>query len=491
MKRRLTPWRVLGIAAGLVAFLVIALVDSPLHHVEGAGSRPAYAAAVTSLMAIWWLTEALPILVTACVPLVMFPLLGVFGGGLRENLAGTVRPYVDPYIWLFLGGMAIAASMQQWRLHKRIALSIMKAIGTEPKRLLLGLLVSTAFISLWISNTATATMMLPIGLAIVAQLEAQSGGRRLEHFGAALMLAIAYASNVGGIGTKIGTAPNTQFAGFCAQNLHVEVSFLSFLALGLPFVVMFLPIVWLALWRIGRRDAPHSSASIVERELEALGPMRREEKAVLVAFLVTAALWMSSQPITALVRPLAARWVSDFSSKYVEGTISLAAGVALVATRLLDTRQMRTVPWLTLILLGGGFSMAAGIEKSGLSSWLGSELRVLREVPPAAQVAVASVSAVALSAVCSNTATVAVMLGVLYRAVSRGEVMGALAATTLGASCDFMLPAGTPPNAIVFGSGYLTIGRMAKTGVVLDLAAAVLVAIWCSLVPHVLFPTPP
>ncbi|MBI1853549.1 MAG: DASS family sodium-coupled anion symporter [Planctomycetes bacterium] len=490
MKRWLTPWRVVGFAAGIAAFLAIALADSPLHHVEGMGRRPAYAAAVTSLMAIWWLTEALPILVTACVPLVLFPLLGVFGDGLGVNVGSTMRPYVDPYIWLFMGGMAIAAAMQQWRLHKRIALSIMKAIGTEPKRLLLGLLVATAFISLWISNTATATMMLPIGLAIIAQLEAQSGGRRLEHYGASLMLAIAYASNVGGIGTKVGTAPNTQFAGFCSQNLGIEVSFLKFVALGLPFVAMFLPIVWWALWRTGRHDAPHSSASVVERELAALGPMRREEKAVLGMFLVTAALWISSQPITAMLRPLGNGIVSDFGSKYVEGTIAIVAALVLLATRLLDRRQLRTVPWLTLILLGGGFSMAAGIEKSGLSSWLGSELRVLRDVPPVAQVAVASFAAVGLSAVCSNSATVAVMLGVLYRAVSRTEVMSALAATTLGASCDFMLPAGTPPNAIVFGSGYLTIRRMAKTGVVLDLLAATLVAIWCSIVTRFLFATP-
>jgi sodium-dependent dicarboxylate transporter 2/3/5 len=487
----MTSWftrgRIAGLLAGSLAFLLVALVDSPLHRIEGLGSRPAHAAAVTALMAIWWLSEALPIHVTACVPLVLFVPLGVFGPGAAVNVRETVEPYVDPYIWLFLGGMAIAAAMQQWDLHRRVALTIMKAIGTQPKRLLLGMLLSTAFVSMWISNTATATMMLPIGIAIVAQMEAQAGGRRLVHFGASLMLAIAYAANVGGIGTKIGTAPNTQFAGFVARNLGVEVSFVKFLALGFPFVAVFIPIVWVVLWRTGRRDAPSTSATVVETELRALGPIRRKEKGVLAVFGATALLWISSQPLTEALRPAIGPHVSGFGGKHVEGSIAILAALALLAIRHLSLRQLRVIPWETLLLLGGSFSMAAGIEKSGLSAWLGEQLHVLRSVPPAAQIAFASVAAVGLSAVASNTATVAVMLGVLYRAVPPEQVMGVLSALTLAASCDFMLPAGTPPNAIVFGSGYVTIPRMAKTGVVLDAAAAALVAVWCATAATILF----
>jgi len=491
LRRWFTPSRSIGAAAGVVVSLLLALVDSPLHRVEGFGSRPALAAAVAALMAIWWLSEAFPIFLTACVPLVLYPAMSVFGDGFFRNVSEAALPYADPYIWLFMGGMALAAAMQEWNLHRRIALSIMKAIGTEPKRLLFGVLAATALISMWISNTATATMMLPIGIAIISQLEAQSGGRRLRDFGASIMLAIAYAANVGGIGTKIGTAPNAQFAGFCALNLGIEIPFLRFFLLGAPFVAAFLPLVWLALWRTGRRDAPRTSASVVEAELRALGPMKREERIVLAIFGATCALWIGSQPLTDLVRPWGERVVTPkFGSKHVEGTISLVAAALVIAIRMVSFRQLRTVPWATLLLLGGSFSMAAGIEKSGLSDFLGERLAALRDIPAFAQVSAASLGAVALSAVASNTATVSVALGVLYRAVAPAQAMPVLSAVTIAASCDFMLPAGTPPNAIVFGSGYVTIPRMAKTGVLLDLAAAVMAAAWCALVASALFGTP-
>jgi sodium-dependent dicarboxylate transporter 2/3/5 len=485
-----TPVRSVGALAGLAAFALILLSDSPLHRIEGAGNRPACAAAVAAMMAIFWLTEALPINVTACVPLVLFPALGVFPGGFGENVAATAIPYADPYIWLFMGGMALAAAMQEWDLHRRVALHIMKAIGTEPKRLLFGLLLATAAISMWISNTATATMMLPIGMAIIAQLEAQSSGNRLRHYGGSIMLAIAYAANVGGIGTKIGTAPNAQFAGFCSKTFGIEIPFLEFMALGLPFVALFLPFVWLALWRTGRHDAPRTPATVVETELRKLGPMKREEKIVLALFALTSAIWVSSQPITAWLKPFGSRLVSDFGSKYVEGATSLVAAATVIAIRMVSFRQLKTVPWATLLLLGGSFSMAAGIEKSGLSTWLGLQLSLLRHAPPIGQVALASFGAVFLSAVASNTATVSVLLGVLYRAVAPSVAMPALSAVTIAASCDFMLPAGTPPNAIVFGSGYVTIPRMARTGILLDVAAAALAAVWCWLVAGALFGTP-
>src|SRR5262245_5664197 len=205
-------------------------------------------------MATWWITEALPIAWTACVPLLVLPFASVYGEGFGANLRGAAAPYVDPYIFLFLGGMGIAAAMQQWGLHRRIALHVMRVVGTDARRLLSGLLLATATVSLWISNTATAAMMFPIGLALIAEFERESG-RRLSGFGAALMLAVAYGSSVGGIGTKIGTVPSTQLSGFLAQR-GVEVSFLEFMAIGIPFVALLLPIVWLALWRLGRPDAP-------------------------------------------------------------------------------------------------------------------------------------------------------------------------------------------------------------------------------------------
>jgi sodium-dependent dicarboxylate transporter 2/3/5 len=483
-------WQLTGFVAGLAVFFALVLLDSPLKDNPEWGDRPAYAAAAASLMAIWWLTEAVSIYVTACVPLVLFPAFGVFGPGTGENVRGAVLPYFNAYIFLFAGGMGVAAAMQQWNLHRRIALTIMDRVGSEPRRLLLGFLAATAFISLCISNTATAAMMLPIGIALIAQVEEQIAAlsgvrRRLEHYGMAVMLAIAYGSNVGGIGTKIGTAPNAMFSGFMEQQ-GMPVSFLQFMAVGLPFVVLFLPLVAFMLWRIGRRDGLRGEvgAGVVREQLVALGPVARPERIVLGVFLVTAGLWIASSWITGY---LETRVPWDLSAAQVEGGIAMLAASTLLVWRtgggpVLGWAALRRVPWETLLLLGGGFAMAAGIQDSGLSGWTGQQLLAVRGLPPFVQVLLASVVVVALSAVASNTATIGVMLVVLRDAVSPEVLPTVLFAATIASSCDFALPAGTPPNAIVFGSGYVSIPRMARSGVVLDLAAAVLAAVWCWLI---------
>jgi sodium-dependent dicarboxylate transporter 2/3/5 len=300
----------------------------------------------------------------------------------------------------------------------------------------------------------------------------------------AVMLAVAYGANVGGIGTKIGTAPNAQFAGFM-ERLGIEVSFLQFLAVGLPFVALFLPVVWLALWRLARREglAGDLGAAMLRRELQALGSLRRAEGVVLAVFSLAAALWIASKPLTAVVR---ARWPS-LTSAHVEGSIAVLAALALLLWRsqrraVLSPAALRTAPWETLLLLGGGFAMAAGVQGSGLSAWLGERLLAVRGMPAPAQVVVAALATVSLSAVASNTATTAIMLVVLHEAVAAPLMPTVLFAATLAASCDFALPAGTPPNAIVFGSGYVTIPQMARVGAVLDLLAALLAAAWCGLV---------
>lgn len=485
---RFTPWKLTGLLAGVVVFVLLAVLDSPLKHDPTYGNRPAYAAAGAALMAIWWITEALPIYWTACVPLVAFPLFRVFGPGLGTNLREAAFPYVDPYIFLFAGGMAIGAAMQQWDLHRRIALTIMSRVGTDPRHLLAGLLAATAFISLWISNTATAAMMMPIGMALILQIETQVG-RRLAHFGMAIMLAIAYGANVGGIGTKIGTAPNAQFSGFMEQH-GVSISFLQFLVVGLPFVVLFLPLVWWVLWRVGRRDrlAGEVGREVVDSELAKLGNVRRPERIVLVVFLVTAALWIGGKWLTQLLAPEVTAF--KLTSAHVEGGIAVLAALALFflhtgGRQVLSLPALAKVPWETLLLLGGGFAMAAAIQQSGLSAYASAQLSVLRGMPPFAQVLVASLACVALSAVASNTSTIAVMLVVLKDAVAPDVMTTALFAATIAASCDFALPAGTPPNAIVFGSGYVTIPRMARSGVILDALAAVIAAIWCFLVVRI------
>lgn len=475
-----------GFAIGVIALLLLVFLDSPLQHHAQFGAQPARAAGVAALMAIWWLTDALPISVTASMPLALFPLFNVFGAGFFRNLTETISSYFDPYNFLFAGGMCIAAAMQQCHLHRRIALNIMSAIGTAPARLLLGVLAATAFISMWISNTATATMMMPIGLAMILQLEAQLTGKRLEFYGSAIMLAIAYASNLGGIGTKIGTAPNAQFAGFM-HGLGIEVSFLQFLLVGLPFVMMFLPLTWYMLWRIGRRDQlpEQFGATVIAEELHKLGPIKKSERVVFAVFLATAGMWIFGKLLTELVQAQFPQM--KITSAHIEGGIAMLAAVALLVLRVekmqtLEWRSLRFVSWESLLLLGGGFAMAAGIQKSGLSEWLGMRLAGVRDLSPFLQVLLTSVSTVSLSAVATNTATIAVMLNVLKDAVTPEMLTTVLFTATIASSCDFALPAGTPPNAIVFGSGYITIPRMAKTGVLLDLAAAVVAAVWCWLV---------
>ena len=478
-----------GFLAGLGVFAALALLDSPLQHYGEYGARPALAAGIALLMAIWWLTNAVSMYLTALVPLVVFPFTNVFAADAVDNAIGALKPYADPYIFLFMGGMLVAAAMQQWNLHQRIALVTMRAIGTQPSRLLFGFLCATTFISLWISNTATAAMMMPIGLALIAQFELHAG-RRLTYYGSALMLSIAYGSNIGGVGTKIGTAPNGLFASFMGQR-GMEVSFFEFMAVGLPFVMVFTPLVWWALWRVGRRDelADEAGAETVEAELRKLGTMQRPEWIVLGTFAVTVVAWMLSGPITGALSesgvgaPLGDKW----TTAQTEGATAMLAALVLLLwpvdkTRALALPSFRFVPWSSLVLLGGAFSMAASIQASGLSLWLGDQLADLRAQPPFLQVVIASLATVGLSAFASNTATVAVMLNVLHGSVATAYVPTVLFAATISASCDFALPAGTPPNAIVFASGYVSVPRMVRTGVPLDIAAALLAAGWCWLI---------
>lgn len=478
-----------GLVLGLLAFAAIAIPDTGLKHLPQAGSRPAFAAATAVLMAIWWFTEAVPIHWTACVPLIAYPLFEIHGRGVWGGMALSAVPFVDAYIFMFLGGMMIGAASEQWNLHRRVALHIMRAIGTGPKRLLLGILVATASVSLWISNTATAVMMMPIGMALLAQLEAVNGGRKLWHFGTAVMLGIAYGCNVGGIGTKIGTGPNSIFCGWVSQNLGQEISFLRYLGVALPFVVLFVPVLWLVLWRLARHDdlAGETGRDVLDAELARLGPMGRNEKKVACVFAAAAALWILGGVLSDAVGAAAAPRVRQvwpgfkFLDKHYEAWVAMAAGLSLFALRVLSWRAFLRIPWATLLLLGGGFAMAEGIKESGLAAWMQGQLGGLAGQPLFVQLLVASAAGVGLSAVASNTATITVMLQVLPRNLT------VLMATTMASSCDFMLPAGTPPNAIVFGSGYIRLPVMIRTGFLLDLAASLLIAAYAFLYVRFLF----
>ena len=493
-RRVVTRRQTVLLFVGIAAFCAIAFLPSSLQQFvrekTDFGNRPALAAATAVLMAWLWITESLSIYVTACIPLVLFPLLAPGGKGPFAELGDAVFPYFNAYNFLFLGGMGIAAAMQEWGLHSRVALRILKATGTQPSRVLLGMLLATASVSLWISNTATAAMMLPIGLALIQQIERQSGGERRIYFGGALMLAIAYGANIGGMGTKIGTGPNLIFCGYAARELRREISFLEFVSLGLPFVVVFIPIAWWALWRMGRRDAPVSriGAEVIDASLRALGPVSRGEKVVLVVFLCTSTLWILSQPIHAALEPL---WKRRFDlkllSSHVEASVAMLAMLTLLLIPIgrsggrgpmaLNVRNFRLIPWETLVLLGGGLSLATAVESSGLAIWMAEQLAAFRGAPLFSQFVVVSLFTVGFGAIASNVATTTVMLPVL-KSIAGADALPLMVTATLAASCDFALPAGTPPNAIVFGSGYLTIPRMARVGALLDVIAALLLSVW-------------
>jgi solute carrier family 13 (sodium-dependent dicarboxylate transporter), member 2/3/5 len=483
-----TKSRIIGFVLGIISAVLLLAVDNPLHHI--AEGRAAAAAAIAALMAFWWLTEAVPIYITACVPILLAPLLGVFGLGFFGDLWKTILQYLDPYNFLFAGGMCIAAAMQAWNLHRRIALSIMLYIGTDPKRLLFGMLTAATFISLWLSNTATAALLFPIGLAVISQLEHHNGGKRLGFYGMAIMLSIAYGSNIG-LGTKIATAPNAMFASFMEQN-GMAISFLDFMLIAMPFVIIFTPVTWYWLWRIARKDQlpERSGDQTIRSQLDMLGNMKPEEKIVIGVFIATAIVWVFSEPVTAAIKPLITGY--KIGSSHIEGGVAMLAAAVLFFMRyngkqILSFRAMKGLPWATLLLMGGSFAMAAGIQESGVSTWMGQKLVLMRELDSFYQVLLASVATVSISAVASNTATIAIMLNVLRGIVAPSLLPTTLFAATIASSCDFALPAGTPPNAIVFGSGYVTIPQMAKTGVVLDIVAAIVAAVLCwFLVPLVL-----
>jgi len=447
----------------------------------GANPNPALLLLIT--MALWWITETLPIHWTAALPLVLIPIVPViqletdWWPRLVANVALTAKPFVHPLIFLFMGGMTIGVAMEEHNLHRRIALNVIRRVGSNPKRVLLGFVLSTAFISLFISNTATAVMMVPIGLAVVSQLEAREG-RRLAWFGQAIMLSIAYAANVGGIGTLIGTAPNVILAAFVNTHYGVSMGFLPYLVVGLPFVVLFLPIVFFALARLAAREEISAFTSeLVDAELRKLGPMSRGEKQVLGVFLATCALWVANEPIRLLAG------LEMMRGDIFDGSVALAAALALFLQGTIRARSLKRVSWDALVLLGGSFALAAVVQASGLSDWMASRLSALSAWPPLALMLAITTATIFISAFTSNASTTQLMLLLVANVIDPGRTSPArtvpfLAGVGIAASCDFMLPAGTPPNAIVFGTRYIKMRTMVTIGVMLDLAAAIVVALW-------------
>jgi len=459
-----------GLVLGGVLFLLMLILPAP----AGLGAAAWRVAAAGVLMATWWVTEAIPIPATALLPLALFPLLGV------ADIRDAAAPFANPIIYLFLGGFLIARAMEATGLPSRIALSSIRLLGARPRSIIAGVMASCAFLSMWVSNTATALMMLPIGLSLVALMpDGAEDADEKRRFGTALMLGIAYACSIGGMGTLIGTPPNAFLAGFMLESYGVTIGFAEWMLLGVPLVLVGLPLCYLVLTRIAfpirARELP-GGRELVDREARALGPVSRAEKRVAAVFILTALTWMT-RPI--LVENIG--WLSGLS----DAGIAMSAALVLFVLpsgepggkRLLDWKQARETPWGVLVLFGGGLSLAAAVEVTGLSAWLGTGVGGLTHWPLPLLMLAVVIAVILLTELTSNTATAATFLPVLggvALGLGRDPLLLAVPAA-LAASGAFMLPVATPPNAIVYSSRAVGIEDMVRAGIWLNALFAVLV----------------
>jgi solute carrier family 13 (sodium-dependent dicarboxylate transporter), member 2/3/5 len=460
--------QLVGLVAGLAILLLGRLVAPP-----GMSNSAWSVATVAMLMAVWWITQPIPIPATALLPLVLFPLLGT------ASIDAVAGSYANPVIFLFLGGFLIAAALQECGLHRRMALTIISIVGCSPSRVVAGFMGATAFVSLWVSNTATVAMFLPLTLSVIDLVDRSVDDvSEKRSFAIAILLGISAAANIGGLGTLIGTPPNALLAAFMMKAYGVEIGFAEWMLIGIPLVIVALPIAWFlltrVLFRIGIRELP-GGQEMVRTELEALGGLSREEMLVGAITALAAAGWM--------IRPL----LDDVVPGISDAGIAVTAGVLLFLIpssrgdrdRTLDWTHAERLPWGVLVLFGGGLALADGIQQSGLAIWIGSSLEGLRDLPPYALVLIVTTLLVILTELASNTAIAATLLpivGSLAIGIGANPMLLAVP-TALGASCGFALPVGTPPNAMVFGTGRMRVADMVRAGVVLDVVMIVLVTI--------------
>jgi sodium-dependent dicarboxylate transporter 2/3/5 len=472
-------WRKrIGLFAGPALFALVLLVPAPAGLAES-GWRTA---AVALWMAVWWIGEAIPLPATSLLPLLLFPLLGT--GSIEES----ATPYADPLVFLFLGGFLIALAMERWGLHRRVALRIIRAVGTRPRRIVAGFMASSAFISMWVSNTATTLLLLPIGLSVVALADSAPDPERDPAFAPALLIGIAFAASLGGLGTLIGTPPNALTAAFLEETYGVEIGFAEWLLVGLPFLVLALPFACLVLtrWVLPiRLETLPGGRALIEGELERLGPVTRGERSVAAVFLLAAVLWTT--------RPLFEGRVPGLS----DAGIAVGAGLLLFVLPVdlrrgefvLEWRSAERLPGGVLLLFGGGLSLASAIDRSGLAGWMAGRFAGLTDWPILLLLAAITVAVILFSEIASNTATAAAFLPVVGAlAVSAGiDPVLLVVPAGLAASGGFMLPVATPPNAIVYGTGRVTVPQLARAGVLLDLLFVLLVPIvGALLVPRIL-----
>ncbi|MFN3233212.1 MAG: SLC13 family permease [Alphaproteobacteria bacterium] len=456
-----------GFIAGLVALGVTWVLPAP----EGMPQTAWATAGVALLMAFWWATEALPVAATSLIPIIFFPLLGV------TDIRGATHPYASPLIYLFMGGFVIALAMERWNLHRRIALAIISGIGAEPHRLVLGFMLATALLSMWISNTATTMMMLPIGASVAGIILAEGADTARRNFATALMLGIAYAASVGGVGTLIGTPTNLAMANILAgPEFGIEIDFARWLLVGLPFVAIMLPLVWLVLTRfvytfdLGASDA---ATAQVAHDRKEMGRITVPEQRVAILAGIVALLWVSRRVLTEYIPGLSDAGIA------MAGALLLFILPAGGGNRgaVMNWETAVKLPWGLILLFGGGLSLAEAMGASGLAGWISTNLEGLGTLPFVALIAIIVVVIVFLTELTSNAATVSAFVPVIAAlAVGIGLDPVILAApVAIAASCAFMLPVATPPNAVVFGSGYITIPQMVRAGIWLNMLSVVIV----------------
>jgi sodium-dependent dicarboxylate transporter 2/3/5 len=465
--------QLIGIALGPLLAIAM-MLSGPPQNLSAAGWTTA---SIGVLMAVWWATEAVPIAVTALLPIVLFPLFGI------ATIQDTTAPYANKVIYLFLGGFIVAFAMQRWNLHRRIALSVLQHVGGNGRSLVGGFMLASAVISMWVMNTSTTMMLLPIAVSIIAVIHTSvdsldEQGR--ENFQYSLLLGVAYGATIGGMATLVGTAPNAMLAAFMQETYGTEIDFSRWMLVGLPLSAMMLPLAWLVLTRVAFKVDFHTSSegkAELRRLKEELGPISVPEKRVAIVFTLMAATWVM-RPLLITLPGLGA---------LDDSGIAMAGAVALFLIpsgskedpRLLRWTYAEKLPWGVLILFGGGLTLAGAVSRTGLAEWLGGSLHAVGALPLAVVVILAATMIIFLTELTSNIATTATFLPVVGAiAIESGvDPIVLTVPVTFAASCAFMLPVATPPNAIVFGSGMLTIPKMVRAGMMLNVVGIFLVSL--------------
>lgn len=454
-----TPLKKFGLFAGIISAIIISLLPQP----DGMSISAIRTAAVAVLMSVFWLTEALPLYVTALLPIVLFPLLNI------SSVSESTAPFGHPLVFLFMGGFMIAQGIQKWGLHRRIALKIIHIIGVSPKRIILGFMIGSAFLSMWISNTATALMMLPIGLSVIHLIKTSNSFESDEQrkFSVALLLSIAYSCSIGGVATLIGTPPNALMAAFMFETYNIEISFSEWMLFGIPFTLISLPIAYVLLTKMIFKFNVGSEIDIVtiEDEIKLIGKISYQERVIQLVFLLTAMLWV--------FRPLVENIVTGISDSSIAvfGAVLLFIIPSREGTSILEWKDAKKISWGILILFGGGLSLAQGIKKSGLAEWIAANILNMGEIPILMLIIILTTAIIFLTEITSNTATAAAFLPII---ASIATIMGInslhlVIPATVAASCAFMLPVATPPNAIIFSSSEISIKNMAQAGIFMNL----------------------